>query len=414
MADRTAASHSQIFAVASPLRTFMRSGLFVLAMFVTGAASVFGQHADSSASRDVAPGITHRRIVINSGPFRINVLEVDLRQPGLILRAVRANDKFFGRETVSSMVQRYAGPGRVAGAINGDFFNIRAASENENNLIIEGDLIKGVRFTDSPYDRFDAVHSQFAVDSTNHAFIDRFMFSGKAIISKSRSIPIDRLNSIPPGNGLVLYTSAFGESEPRDSTGRHPFSLPLERIAKRGDTLIFRVAGALTTNDGVSLRGGGALAAEGMSRADLREIASSGRTVRIIASLTPRRAHLRSLIGGWPRLIEHGGSVVENAERLEGTIPRFASDRHPRTAVGFSRDSTRLFLITVDGRSESASGMSLAELTKFMLDIGVYEGMNFDGGGSTAMVVDGKLINSPSDKAGERKVGSGLLVIVPK
>jgi exopolysaccharide biosynthesis protein len=57
--------------------------------------------------------------------------------------------------------------------------------------------------------------------------------------------------------------------------------------------------------------------------------------------------------------------------------------------------------------------MSLPELTKFMLDLGVYEGMNFDGGGSTAMVVDGKLINSPSDKTGERKVGSGLLVIVP-
>jgi len=47
-----------------------------------------------------------------------------------------------------------------------------------------------------------------------------------------------------------------------------------------------------------------------------------------------------------------------------------------------------------------------------MLELGVYEGMNFDGGGSTTMVVDGKVVNSPSDKTGERPVGSGLLVVI--
>jgi exopolysaccharide biosynthesis protein len=97
---------------------------------------------------------------------------------------------------------------------------------------------------------------------------------------------------------------------------------------------------------------------------------------------------------------------------VEGTFPRFSSGRHPRTGVGFSADSTRLFLITVDGRRESDSGMSFTELAAIMLDLGVYEGMNFDGGGSTTMVVDGKVVNSPSDKTGERAVGSALLVVV--
>jgi exopolysaccharide biosynthesis protein len=71
-------------------------------------------------------------------------------------------------------------------------------------------------------------------------------------------------------------------------------------------------------------------------------------------------------------------------------------------------------LVTVDGRSESASGVSLVELAGIMLNLGAYEAMNFDGGGSTAMVVDGKLVNSPSDKGGERAVGSGLLVVMEK
>jgi hypothetical protein len=357
--------------------------------------------------------VIHRQILIKSGPWRVNVLEVNLRQPGISIRGVRAGDHFFGRETISSMVRRYKGPGTVAGAVNGDFFAIRGASENENNVVIEGDLIKGVKITDSPYDRFDTIHSQFAVDSSNRPLIERFAFAGRIPTSRG-TVTVDRLNSTPPGNGLVLYTPAFGDASPADSTTRHPLSLPLERVGRRGDTLIFRVAGPLVAGGEVNLRGGGALAAEGASRADLRQIAGSGRTVHVVVRLTPHGRALRTVIGGWPRLIVHGVSVADSADRMEGTFPRFSAERHPRTAVGFSRDSTRLYLVTVDGRQESTSGMSLTELAKLMLDLGVYEGMNFDGGGSTTMVVDGRLVNSPSDKNGERAVGSGLLVVVDK
>ena len=37
--------------------------------------------------------------------------------------------------------------------------------------------------------------------------------------------------------------------------------------------------------------------------------------------------------------------------------------------------------------------------------------MNFDGGGSTTMVVRGKIVNTPSDPTGEREIGSALLVL---
>jgi exopolysaccharide biosynthesis protein len=79
--------------------------------------------------------------------------------------------------------------------------------------------------------------------------------------------------------------------------------------------------------------------------------------------------------------------------------------------VGFSADSSKLFLVTVDGRRESDSGMSLAELARLMLDLGVYEGMNLDGGGSTTMVIDRVLVNKPSDQTGERAVGNALMVV---
>jgi exopolysaccharide biosynthesis protein len=37
--------------------------------------------------------------------------------------------------------------------------------------------------------------------------------------------------------------------------------------------------------------------------------------------------------------------------------------------------------------------------------------MNFDGGGSTSMVVEGKLMNVVSDTSGERAVGNALFVV---
>ena len=99
-----------------------------------------------------------------------------------------------------------------------------------------------------------------------------------------------------------------------------------------------------------------------------------------------------------------------SAEAVQGTFPRFSAQKHPRSAIGFSRDSGTVYLVAVDGRQETSDGMSLVELGDFLLSIGVYQGMNFDGGGSTALVIKGKLANHPSDAAGERAAGNAVLV----
>ena len=114
--------------------------------------------------------------------------------------------------------------------------------------------------------------------------------------------------------------------------------------------------------------------------------------------------------GGWPRVVLDGRNIGGIAESLEGTFPRFSAQRHPRSAVGFTRDSSIVYLVAVLGRQETYDGMTLAELGDFMISIGAYQGMNFDGGGSTVLVIDGRLANRPSDAAGERAVGNALLV----
>jgi exopolysaccharide biosynthesis protein len=383
-----------------------------MAVLSVWTCSVAAQQFDSSTSSVVAPGVVHRRIVVNSGPWHVNILEVNLRQPGVVVRGVRARDSFVGRETVSSMAKRYNGPGMVVGAVNADFFNIRATGESENNVVIEGQLWKGVRVTDSPYDAFDTIHSQFGLDSQNHPLIERFSFEGRVIGSRARTTNLDALNFWPDSSALVLYTTAFGDSTPADSTGRHMLVVPLRANGRKGDTLIFQRAGKEQQGWSLPLADGGVLAAGGKRRAELRALIAGAGSIKVVADLIPERGPLRTVIGGWPRLIVHGQSVAARADSLEGTFPRFSSTRHPRTAVGLSADSSKLFLVTVDGRRESDSGMTLEELARLMLQLGVYEGMNFDGGGSTTMVVNGQVVNSPSDKTGERAVGSALLVVV--
>jgi exopolysaccharide biosynthesis protein len=118
------------------------------------------------------------------------------------------------------------------------------------------------------------------------------------------------------------------------------------------------------------------------------------------------------IIGGWPRILRDGENVAGDASTVEGTLSGNAEARHPRTAVGFSRDSSTLLLLTVDGRSENSGGMTLVELADMMRELGAWQAMNFDGGGSTTMVIDGKVVNHPSDQQGERAVGNALLVVL--
>ncbi|MFX7674822.1 phosphodiester glycosidase family protein, partial [Acinetobacter baumannii] len=61
------------------------------------------------------------------------------------------------------------------------------------------------------------------------------------------------------------------------------------------------------------------------------------------------------------------------------------SSGRARTAVGYSKDNKTAYLITVEDSSVSA-GMTLAELQRTMAALGVWKGINLDGGGSTTMV----------------------------
>ena len=87
------------------------------------------------------------------------------------------------------------------------------------------------------------------------------------------------------------------------------------------------------------------------------------------------------------------------------------SNIHPRTAAGY-RNSGELVLLVVDGRQIDSRGVDLQELAILMRDLGCVEAINLDGGGSSAMVVDGKLLNRPAGTTSQREVMSAIAVSV--
>ena len=368
---------------------------------------------DSVSTEQLASGVIHRRLVANQGPFTINVVEVDMRRRDLVIAAMHAFDSLRGREATSAMVARRSAVTPVVAAINADFFSLKTG-ENENNQVVDGVVVKGVPITDSPFDSLHTVHSQFGLTCDGHPVIDRFTFSGAVLTPPpARAIlPLDAVNFRPRADATVLYTSAYGVT-PADSNGL-TVEAPLRIVGQLGDTMVFQSMGTPRSGGGTTIHSGEAvLAGSGASAEVVRRVVGSlGATtqLRAVTSFAPKRGRLCTLVGGWPRLIVNGRSIADSVDRLEGTFPRFSTTRHPRTGVGFSRDSSTLYLITVDGRSESSSGMSLGEFASLMQALGVAQGLNLDGGGSTTLVIRGQVVNHPSDSTGERKVGNALLV----
>ncbi len=108
---------------------------------------------------------------------------------------------------------------------------------------------------------------------------------------------------------------------------------------------------------------------------------------------------LEHIVGGTPVLINRG-KIIEDFSS-EQTLESFLTRKHPRTAVGI-RDNGEWVFAVVDGRFYGfLGGMNMKELAFLMKELGCVEALNLDGGGSSTMVIDGRVINQPCGKIHE-------------
>lgn len=91
-----------------------------------------------------------------------------------------------------------------------------------------------------------------------------------------------------------------------------------------------------------------------------------------------------------PALLVDGTiSVDENDEVGKAMVD------NPRTAIAIVDELHYLFIVS-DGRTSASDGLTLYELAEFTKELGAKIAYNLDGGGSSAMVYNGQVINNPT------------------
>jgi len=120
--------------------------------------------------------------------------------------------------------------------------------------------------------------------------------------------------------------------------------------------------------------------------------------------------NIKNAVGGFHK-------ILINGEPAERTFDRDA--RHPRSAAGISADGKYLYLLVIDGRSAGSVGATEKETSSILRLLGSWNGINLDGGGSSALVIrfpDGiRVVNTPVHRfSGQERAVAGCLGIYIK
>ena len=337
------------------------------------------------------PGPRYEHLV-RSGPQSIHILTVDPNR--VALRAERALGDGVGRETASSMAAR-AG---AVGAINGGFFRIGGRYDGEPDGILK---INGKWFSDPAIARGAIGWREGGKDCLIGRLMMRWMLN-----IDGKSLPVEGINRPRSAGEAILYDWAFHRSTLTDPGGLE-IGIAGDRVTaieKGGDSAI--------PIDGYVY----SLGPKSQAREFAFRLRSSAKISYILEPAPPANPDLRQrwesmdfIMGGVPVLISDGWLLAD--WKKENARPRFAEERHPRTAVGLRADGTWVLMV-VDGRQPSLSiGMTLKEVADTMSSLGCVSALNLDGGGSSTMVLDGRVMNSPSDAGRERPVSDAILIM---
>ena len=375
--------------------------------------------------KTVHDGIEYAEVAYKIGddPVKINLLRLDLTKVRLDVH--HAMDAAIGTEKTSSIATRH---GAVA-AINAGFFRLDTsifAGDAAGVLLIDGKLL-----SESTNDRIAMVIGNSKTYTSvffNHvsAYADVQVGEGSDLIR----FPLSGVNRERKKTEAVIYTSLFGTSP---QTGENEVALSLSRckigkiIGSFRDYIcghVEMIKGSGKTkvprNGFVISIGPEYLVGDKKTLLKINQLNQTNKKSRKIRIRNPILLDggqftvnkKIDITNGVPQLIKNG--KIDITWEQEKSSKSFVETRHPRTAVAKLKDG-KFLMITVDGRQPGVSvGMNLNELAAYLLELGAVNAMNLDGGGSTTMFLDGKVVNKPSDKEGERKISDTILVTLRK
>ncbi len=327
------------------------------------------------------------------GPWRIHVLQADPEK--INVRVAHSMDAAIGLETTLELAERKG----AQAAVNGGYYRMKGllAGDSQGVLQIDGALL-------SEPDRGRGALGFFEDDGTTQSIFGRLSFEGKIVFEDGTESVIDGINRPRKSSEIVLFTPEFHRTTLTPSGGTEVV-IHDRRITdiRQGDGSTKIPCGGVVLSIG----------AERVQDVALRlrvgaEILIDVDTVSLLADPEGRWGRAESILGGGPLLLWNGQRLEEPEKESISRV--FFQARHPRTAVGVRGDGTLLF-VTVDGRQPGKSvGMSIPELTDLMTELGCVSAVNLDGGGSTTMVIEGEIVNTPTDADGARRNADAILL----
>ena len=337
--------------------------------------------------RRVNPAVMyyHYRADVDGKPVRIYVSDIDLTSGAVRVQPVLAWDNMERLETVTHIAKRH----RPIVAINGSYFNTDPKDAFPVGfLMLDGRVVY-----------FSHTHrSAFGLTRDNIPLFGYPRTRGSIYIEDTGEyFYIDGMNRERSANQVVVYTTEYG---PRTTTARSELE-----IAVQGGVVSEIGSGNLRIpSDGFVI----SLAGDAMKHKRLFRI---GAPVKLYFVIEAEWLRVFNALTGGPMLIR-GGQVVVHQTQAE-KFKRSIHARNPLTAVANTTNGHLLFVV-VDGRQKDFSvGLSYMELAQFLRSIGAVNAIAMDGGGSSTMVVNGELVNRPSDGS-PRSVTNALCVFEKK
>ena len=342
--------------------------------------------------RKLAKGVIYREIRDNNPRLRIHTATVKRAQVWRI-RAALGNGELPGWERTSSIARRR----KAVVAINGDYGRRSGRpvmAFAQRGVLRQTPLIWGRNFaTSTSEDRSYIGHPKVRIK----------------LRSNLGELAVGRLNNGGPyGRQAAMFDAAGGwlERPPKRACSARLMPVGLPRTDGSDGSLIAR-----HRVDRVNCRKarlypkGGRIVSARWRTGKSDSISQLKRGMTVSMSWSFGWGPIRESVGGNPTLMEEGKIMVGKS-----SDPFFA--HHPRTGVGVTKTGKVIF-VTVDGRQRRSTGMTLVQFARFFRSLGAHSALNLDGGGSTTMVVRGRVVNRPSDRS-ERPVSSALVVVSRK
>lgn len=308
-----------------------------------------------------------------------DVIRIDLNNPYVSIDVMTGQDgKLTTRQSTGGMAKE---TGAVA-AVNGDYFNTGGEGAPIGGEVSGGTLVSTPSQLEGMY--------AFALTTDRKPIIDEFSFEGTVTAADGAQLALAGVNKgayNPEGgtstyshvNAAYIYTDAWtAQDRPKNSS-----TTPTEVLVENGVITQISQGAALPMS---VPEGAYILRTHGTAAQFVAQHLAVGQTISASYSLrsettgqTIDPASLQMMIGGHTILVN--GGQAASFSRSVTSIGGYRA----RTALGYSQDGRYVYIIAVE-KNDDSSGMSLSELQSFMTGIGVYKGLNLDGGGSTTMV----------------------------